>query len=144
MVMIYPFWALVQVSVVMWSFFVLRDFDILISHLEHHAIWVYTELKSDSCKGDSVSPSHVFRAVRMFSFPQIWNTGGYLLIGFMTDEANTALLATPFCIFTGGKRFREQVRKPWKSFNQKTVLSSNLSCYFLIRPSLSVPEFLDD
>ena len=40
----------------MWSFFVLRDFDILISHFEHHAIWMYTKLKSDSSEEDYISP----------------------------------------------------------------------------------------
>ena len=79
----------------------------------------------------------------MLSSPQMGNTGGFLLIGFMVDKANTALL-TPSCIFMDGKRFREQVKKSRKSFSKKTVLSFNLS-RLLLSPQLLTfcPRFLE-
>lgn len=103
------------VPFVKWSFFALSDFH----------IWAYTELRSNSSQEDYVSSGHVFRAVRMLSSPQMGNTGGFLLIGFMIDKTNAASL-NPSCIFMGWKKFREQVKKA-KSFSSKIVLSFYLS-----------------
>lgn len=97
------------VPIVKWSFFALSDFHIFTFHVGTHAFWAYTELRRNS--------GHVFRAVRMLSSPQMGNTGGFLLIGFMIDKTNTASL-NPSCIFMGWKKFREQVKKI-KIFQQK-------------------------
>lgn len=62
----------------------------------------------------------------MFSSPQMGNTGGFLLIGSMTDKANTVLLPAS-CIFMGGKRFRKQVKKPCKSISKEAALLQSFS-----------------
>lgn len=121
-----------MVPIVKWSFFALSDFHIFTFHVGTHAFWAYTELRRNSSQEDYVSSGHVFRAVRMLSSPQMGNTGGFLLIGFMIDKTNTASL-NPSCIFMGWKKFREQVKKS-KSFSRKIVLSFYLS-WLLLTPS---------
>lgn len=54
--------------------------------------------------------------------PLMRKTGDFSLIGFMIDKANIASFTLSY-ICTGGKRFREPLKKSCKSFSKKIVFS---------------------